>query len=465
MSADSSNTTTQATPSTNPSMSFIWKHPTLTLFGDAAGDESGSSVALSSDGKILAVGAPGKEGYNDRPGYVKVSRREGTSGWAQLGLILYGKKNGDQFGASVSLSADGKTLASGAPGDFDTIDRPGYVSVYHMEGVGTGSSWKQLGKNITGEALGDRLGNSVSLSTDGKTLAIGANSNDGNGLDSGHVRIFSLEVGTEGKKYWKPLGEDIGGEASGDNSGWSVSLSADGKTAAIGALMNDGNGSNSGHVRVYHMEGDNVGSNWTQIGEDIDGELTDDRSGRSVSFSADGKTLAIGAPFNAQNGTKAGQVRVYHMDGDWTGSSWNQLGQDINGKKEGDQLGRDVSLSADGTTLAIGASGKDINSAIGASGKDINSRPRRKRGYRRRYRPRGVHARVYHMEGDDWKQLGEDIKGEAPIENSGWENAGWSVSLSADGKTVAVGSVVNYDNGIKSGRVKVFNWEKVKTSE
>ena len=75
------------------------------------------------------------------------------------------------------------------------------------------------------------------------------------------------------------LGADINGEATSDESGYSVSLSSDGNTVAIGATYNDGNGSNSGHVRIY----ENIGGSWSQIGQDIDGEAAGDESGYSVS--------------------------------------------------------------------------------------------------------------------------------------------------------------------------------------
>ena len=68
------------------------------------------------------------------------------------------------------------------------------------------------------------------------------------------------------------LGSDINGEAAGDYSGISVSLSSDGTIVAIGATYNDGNGSNSGHVRVYEYSG----SSWSQLGADIDGEAAGD---------------------------------------------------------------------------------------------------------------------------------------------------------------------------------------------
>ena len=102
-----------------------------------------------------------------------------------------------------------------------------------------------------------------------------------------------------------------------DESGWSVSLSSDGSTVAIGARNNDGNGSNSGHVRIYN----NVNGTWTQVGSDIDGEAAEDQSGFSVSLSSDGSTVAIGARNNDGNGSNSGHVRIYNnVNGTWTQS-------------------------------------------------------------------------------------------------------------------------------------------------
>ena len=97
--------------------------------------------------------------------------------------------------------------------------------------------------------------------------------------------------------------------------------------------------------------------NWTQVGSDIDGEASDDLSGTSLSLSSDGTILAIGAGFNDGNGLSSGHVRVYH----WNGSAWVQRGVDIDGETAGDQSGVSVSLSSDGTILAIGARFNDGN--------------------------------------------------------------------------------------------------------
>ena len=80
---------------------------------------------------------------------------------------------------------------------------------------------------------------------------------------------------------------------------------------AIGANENDGNGFVSGHVRVYAW----CESAWVQQGADIDGEASIDISGNSLSLSADGSVLAIGATGNDGNGNSSGHVRVYSMSG------------------------------------------------------------------------------------------------------------------------------------------------------
>ncbi len=105
------------------------------------------------------------------------------------------------------------------------------------------------------------------------------------------------------------MGSDIDGEAASDYSGRTLSLSSDGTIVAIGAYGNDGNGSMAGHVRVY--EWNNGSSSWVQKGSDIDGENADDFSGSSVSLSSDGTIVAIGAYKNDENGSLAGHVRVY----------------------------------------------------------------------------------------------------------------------------------------------------------
>ena len=202
-------------------------------------------------------------------------------------------------GADRVVFNDDGTMKQTAMSDLLT-----YFNLNHRLGIKS-----QRGSDIDGEAVEDRSGNSVSLSSDGSTVAIGAYYNDGNGSYSGHVRIYAWNTATSA---WEQQGADIDGEAANDWSGWSVSLSSDGTTVAIGADVNDGNGYNSGHVRIYEWKGDL--STWEQQGADIDGEAVNDQSGASVSLSSDGTTVAIGAWGNDGNGSGSGHVRIYSIN-------------------------------------------------------------------------------------------------------------------------------------------------------
>ena len=402
----------------------VWNQLGADIDGEAAGDGSGWRVSLSADGSIVAIGAPNNDGENGQySGHVRLYEWN-ESAWNQLGDDIDGEAENNWSG-SVSLSADGTTVAIGAHNN-DGVNGAdsGHVRLYQFSEVSIGGStvdvWNQLGEDIDGEAAYDYSGVSISLSADGTIVAIGAQGNDGvNGNDSGHVRLYQWSGDA-----WNQLGEDIDGEAEYDQSGGSVSLSSDGSIVAIGAQGNDGNFVNgSGHVRLYQWSG----AAWVQLGEDIDGEAQGDWSGTSVSLSADGSIVAIGANNNdGVNGSNSGHVRLYQ----WSGAAWNQLGEDIDGEAEYDWSGWHVSLSADGSIVAIGS---DANSGNGAySG----------------------HVRLYQWSGAAWVQLGEDIDGEA-----GGDVSGSSISLSADGSTVAIGAPSNDGNGSNSGHVRVFSPE------
>jgi hypothetical protein len=105
------------------------------------------------------------------------------------------------------------------------------------------------------------------------------------------------------------MGSDINAETSGDRFGFSVSLNGDGHLIAVGGTENDDNGSGAGQTRIHTF----TNNDWTQIGNDINGTWTGDNSGRSVSLSDDGTKVVIGAPFNNINGTGAGLVQVYNL--------------------------------------------------------------------------------------------------------------------------------------------------------
>jgi hypothetical protein len=375
--------------------------------GEAADDWSGSSVSLSSDGTRVAIGAYGNDGAGTAAGHVRIYEYSAGS-WTQLGADIDGEVFFDWSGSSVSLSSDGTRVAIGAYKNDGNGTDAGHVRIYEY----SAGSWTQLGVDIDGEAASDESGFSVSLSSDGSRVAIGAYKNDGNGTDAGHVRIYEYSAGS-----WTQLGVDIDGEAYAyGRSGYSVSLSSGGDTVAIGAPFNDGAGTAAGHVRIYTYS---AGS-WSQLGADIDGEAVGDQSGFSVSLSSDGSTVAIGARKNL--GVK-GHTRIY----EYSAGSWTQLGADIDGEAASDESGFSVSLSSDGSRVAIGARNNDGN------GNDAG------------------HARIYEYGAGSWTQLGVDIDGEAAGDFSG------DVSLSSDGTTVAIGAPFNDGNGTDAGHVRVYS--------
>jgi hypothetical protein len=290
--------------------SGTWTQIGQDIDGEAAIDFSGT-VSLSSDGSIVAIGARFNDGNGNNAGHVRIYENQSGT-WSQIGQDIDGEAAEDESGSSVSLSSDGSIVAIGAPGNDANGSTSGHVRIYENQS----GTWSQIGQDIDGEAAEDESGSSVSLSSDGSIVAIGASFNDGNGVDAGHVRIYENQSGT-----WSQIGQDIDGEASGDISSF-VSLSSDGSIVAIGAPFNDGVNavSLSGQGRIYK----NQSGTWTQIGQDIDGEdSVQDLTGWSVSLSSDGSIMAIGAQGGDGNGINSGRVRVYDLSAVLSTESFN----------------------------------------------------------------------------------------------------------------------------------------------
>ncbi|MCC6383592.1 MAG: T9SS type A sorting domain-containing protein [Bacteroidia bacterium] len=270
----------------------MWVQKGNDIDGEASGDRSGSSVSMP-DANTVAIGAPWNDGTANGAGHVRIYSWNGNA-WVQKGLDIDGEAASDNSGSSVSMP-DANTIAIGAPWNNGTISAAGQVRIYSWDG----GAWVQKGLDIDGEAADDRSGHSVSM-PDSNTVAIGAPWNDGNGNNSGHVRIYSWSGSA-----WVLKGSDINGEFALDRSGSSVSM-PDANTVAIGAPWNNGTGSNAGHVRIFSWNG----STWQQKGNDMDGEATGDFSGWSVSM-PNVNTVAIGAYLNDGTGSNSGHVRVY----------------------------------------------------------------------------------------------------------------------------------------------------------
>lgn len=357
-----------------------WQPLGLEINGTAASDRAGEAVALSNDGRTLAITAP----QHGKHGQVQVYRWNNAT-WTQAGNNINGESLYDFFGQAAAISADGNTLAIGGIENDGNGNNSGHVRIYRWNV----SDWEQVGVDIEGAAANDFAGGSVALAADGKTVAIGALGNDHGGIDSGHVRIFRLDG-----IAWMPLGTAINGAAAGDGAGI-VSISADGNTVAIGAADNDNNGDSSGHVRIYNLQN----NTWTQVGNEIQGRAGE-RVGSTVSLSGNGQTIAVGGR----------NTSIYRF----TNNRWIQASEIVS---EGNA--QSVSISDDGMTVAIGS--------------------------RSSARERSQ-VEVYRFGGNSWAPVGVGL--------NGITLSGQSVALSADGSTLAIGAPEN-----NNGNVSVYRLE------
>lgn len=270
--------------------------------------------------------------------------------------------------------------------------------------------WAQIGSDIDGEAANDESGNSLSLSADGNVLAVGAVRNAGNGALSGHVRIY-----TWNGIIWTQKGNDLDGQVSGSKFGSSVELSANGNIVVIGAPSSTVSPSSPGYTAVYEWNG----TNWVQRGNDIMGEALSilNAAGTSVSINSNGSIIAIGATGNSGSFPYAGHTRLYQ----WNGLNWVQLGNDIDGQGRFYSAGKSVNLNNAGDIVAIGA---------GAGG-DGN-------------------CRTFHWNGTNWIQMGIDL---TDIANSAF---GATVSLDSLGTTLAISGQSQSNFG--TGFTRIFSW-------
>jgi hypothetical protein len=268
----------------------------------------------------------------------------------------------------------------------------------------------QVGEDIDGTHNFDHAGCEISLSSDGTRVAVGSRGGDPVGkADAGWVRVYDVS-GAAGAEVWTQVGNTIEGEALLDLSGYSVALSSSGSRVAVGAHENDkGTGLEYveyGHVRVYEL----VGSTWTQMGADIDATLEGDWLGRSVDLSADGTIVVVGAPQYGYGDTNNGYARVL----EYTGSAWVQMGSDIGSLDDGGspphRTGESVAISADGHTVIVGTPYYFTND-------------------------NGI-ARVFRYDGTDWAQRGVTLY----TLSSDNHRFGSSVSISDNGDRVAVGA-------------------------
>lgn len=328
-----------------------WIEKGAPIYGERKDDLSGSAVSISSDGNVIAIGAPLNNSNGSDAGQVRVFVWENER-WVQRGIALLGTHARDQAGQSLALSADGSLIAIGASRNDAAGTDAGQVRIFQWKN----GEWTQLGNTLLGTDAGDRFGVRMGLSSDGHTIAIGGNGNDVASKNAGFAQIYHYN-GLD----WIQQGQDIYGMTRGGEFGYSITLSADGRTLAVGSPRADHEANSLGYVQVYAWNE----STWVQQGPTIYGDDNGDYFGFSIALSDNGKQLAVGAPFNRDDGYLTGQTQIYErLDQDWI-----QMGETLYGETAVELSGYSVDLSADGSRVIIGASEFIADGSVVGNGK------------------------------------------------------------------------------------------------
>lgn len=369
-------------------------------------DLFGIDIALSTDGNSLAVGANGESsnatgvnGAQDNnaasySGAVYVFKRTDHNWMQQVYLKASNTEASDGFGISLALSGDGNTLAvnamnedsnaSGINGDQSNNAKLSAGAVYVF--IQSAGNWSQQAYiKASNPDSNDLFGNSMSLSDDGNTLAVSAYWEDSNasGINADQVNNLAHESGavyvfTRAANNWSQQAYIKASNARANAYfGTSLSLSAAGDTLAISSFeessyatgvdgdQNDTSAPGSGAVYVFERNA----SVWSQQSYlKASNTESNDRFGYNICLSASGNTLAVGATGEDSAGTGlfanqadnsasgAGAAYVFGR----SASSWQQVSYvKATNTNAGDEFGRTVALSADGSLLAVGAVGED----------------------------------------------------------------------------------------------------------
>jgi len=450
-------------------------------FGNG-GTLEGHGVALSGDGNTLAVAAPyessGAKGVNGNQsdtsvyssGAVYVFTRKNNA-WVQQAYIKASNPGlSYRFGHVVTLSQDGNTLAvsahfeasnaKGIDGDQNDHSIPQAGAVYIF--TRRGETWSQqayvkasnTGEAGTGNQLpdGDQFGFSIGLSADGNTLAVGAISedsgakgvngdqNDNSQQSSGAVYIFVRNGAKWAQQvYLKPSNTDAN-----DLFGYSVGLSADGNTLAASSYDEDSSAREINGVQDKGRRGSGAiyvftrtGAAWAQTAYlKASNAEAGDSLGYAIAISQDGNTVAGGAadedcytpginPPGCDNDVKldssTGAAYVFFRDG----GKWTQQAfiKSSHPNKE-DWFGSRLTLSGDGNTLAVGAQLENGGSkGINGNQEDLSAED-------------AGALYLFSRNGTTWTQ-----KAYVKASNAqAYSEFGSAMALSKDGKIMAVGA-------------------------
>jgi hypothetical protein len=368
-------TTSAPTATPTQALENLQLSPLGRLTGPAPNGMFGQALALSRDGKVVAVGAPdvansdSAAGVLARAGFVQVYQRVQDQ-WIPRGSALRGDAAQDALGSAVALNADGSILAVSEPNDDSGGEQAGGIQIYlYNEATG---QYARRGNRIIGLSSMSYAGVGVALSQNGLRVAIGAPYfSTPEFRFAGHVGVY--EYSPSGN-VWQMMGSGAPLTGTGDLDwlGSAVDLSPDGRVVIASAPRNTGS---TGYVRAWQW--DTSTQTWTVLGGPLDmvnsdfvPSSSDNRYGASIALTTVGDIggdtatfrVAVGIPWKTVNGQRnAGMTVVYEYN--QASNGWNALGDPIvqETPTANDEAGSAVSLSQG--LLAVGVPG--ANSKVG----------------------------------------------------------------------------------------------------
>ena len=298
--------------------------------GHITTDSTVTSMAFTSDGRYIIIGSSSYLTI----GIVRVYKRNDLfqNGWEQFGLEIYGVDYLGYFGHGVDINDDATRIIISAPEantNSGTILKAGSLKIFDLQD----NFWIQNTQVIEGLSPFELLGTSVSMSRKGDIIAIGS---------PGYVRTTvsgtTLTTSNVGKtsvyryrdNVWGLMGNNIEDGTIEKRNAYSISLSTDGNSIAVGS-------ESGGGVRVYnfHVE------DWRPLGSQISGTF-----GKSVSLS--GNTVVIGSE-DVDNG----RVHIYNFtDGDWSRAG-RTFEKTIVAEGGTNDMGKNVNITSDGTSICV----------------------------------------------------------------------------------------------------------------
>ena len=423
----------------------------------SSGNDLGTSVSISDDGKIVAVSGIETSGNatasQEKYAFTVTVYQESGNSWNTVGVPIQGANVSDfkeDAKADTSLSGDGKRLAIATVYSSFRPDiggtPAGVVKVYNHALADTTIDWQLLATPYedTAGGGGGKIGLKASLDESGSKLVVGERYYDtdtgNNSEDKGRILVYNIAADGAVSAY----GDPIVGTNAGDYTGSSVMISSDGVCLVYGSSGSDSTGANSGSASVYCW----ATNSWI-FRQELAGEALGDEYGFSVAISADGTYVAIGGRKNDPEGRKdAGHVRVF----EYNTTHYEQLGSDIDGEI-GEEASDGQFYVGDYSGNSLGLSELDAESGLIriAIGAPNNS------GYYGQVRLYECNPNPS-IGSPSWIQVLYDLDGATE------ENAGESVAISSDGKRIVIGSpefggsIENY-----AGAVRIFEQTEYST--